>query len=91
MPGAPDFINAVVAFETSLHPFALLRSLQEIEARLGRPKDHRKNESRTIDLDIICYGDLSIDEKELTIPHPRAAQRDFVMTPLKEVAPDVAL
>ena len=91
MPGEPDFINAVVAFETDLEPFALLHELQDIEVRLGRPRDHGENESRTIDLDIIWYGDLTIDEADLKIPHPRASSRDFVMLPLEEVAPDISL
>lgn len=88
MGDAPDFLNAVARFDTRLAPRALLAALQEIEVDLGRPQDHGDNESRTIDLDIICYGNRIVDEPDLVIPHPRAREREFVMAPLRELAPD---
>lgn len=87
MGDAPDFLNAVVAFDTCLPPRALLEALQAIEVVMGRPADHARNASRTIDLDIVCYGNEVIREADLEIPHPRAREREFVMGPLEEIAP----
>lgn len=79
------FINAVCRFETSLTPKELLESLENIELELGKvPKP--KNASRIIDLDILFYGDLRIDESRLTIPHPRWRERLFVLIPLTDLA-----
>jgi 2-amino-4-hydroxy-6-hydroxymethyldihydropteridine diphosphokinase len=88
---APLFINAVVGFHTHLSPEELLVALQGIEVDMGRPADHRENDSRTIDLDIICYGDLRIDAPNLELPHPRAHLRSFVLVPLAEIAPALVL
>ena len=62
--------------------------LNEIEARLGRIRSE-KNSPRTIDLDILLYGDIKVDDKRLTIPHPRMNERNFVLQPLKEIAPNL--
>jgi 3-oxoacyl-[acyl-carrier protein] reductase len=89
--GPPDqqkFLNAVVAIETQLAPQALLRLLLEIEHRFGRVRTVR-NAPRTLDLDLLLYGDQIWDEPELTIPHPRMHERAFVLVPLADLAPDV--
>ena len=86
----PDFVNACALVETSLPPRALLDALLAIEQRHGRVREMR-NGPRTLDLDIIVYGDRVIDEPGLIIPHPRAHERAFVMQPLLEVWPDVVI
>ena len=86
----PDFVNAVALVETALEPRALLDALLAIEQRHGR-KRTIANGPRTLDLDIILYGDRVIDEPGLKVPHPRASQRGFVMEPLREVWPDVVI
>jgi 2-amino-4-hydroxy-6-hydroxymethyldihydropteridine diphosphokinase len=86
----PDFVNAMALVETSLAPRALLDALLAIERKHGR-KRTIPNGPRTLDLDIIVYGDHVIDEPGLRIPHPRAHEREFVMVPLKEVWPDVVI
>ena len=91
MDDAPDFVNAVAGFDTTLSARALLDALQGIEIAMGRPARHGVNESRCIDLDIVAYGECCIDEPGLIIPHPRAAQRAFVLVPLAEIAPDLQL
>jgi 2-amino-4-hydroxy-6-hydroxymethyldihydropteridine diphosphokinase len=83
----PAFINAVMGVETELAPAALLAHLKKVEAGLGREKTERWG-PRVIDLDIIFYGGLVIDEQGLKIPHPSAHERAFVMVPLAEIAPD---
>ena len=86
----PDFINAVALVETALEPRALLDALLAIEQRHGR-KRSIPNGPRTLDLDIILYGNKVIDEPGLTVPHPRATERAFVMEPLREVWPNVVI
>lgn len=86
----PDFVNAVAAMDTSLDPHALLGALLRIERDHGRVRDF-PNAPRTLDLDIVAYGSLALDEPGLTIPHPRAHERAFVLVPLAEVAPDAEL
>ena len=83
----PDFINACALVETSLAPRALLEGLLAIEQAHGRERGI-PNGPRTLDLDIVLYGDRVVDEPDLVIPHPRAHQRDFVLKPLREVWPD---
>ena len=83
----PDFVNACALVETSLAPRALLDGLLAIEQAHGR-KRGIPNGPRTLDLDIVLYGDRVIDEPDLKIPHPRAHERDFVLKPLREVWPD---
>ncbi len=81
-----DFINAVVELETWLSPLALLAACHVIEDKLGRSRLLRWG-PRTIDLDILLYGDQVIDSAELTIPHPLIQRRGFVLVPLCEIAP----
>jgi 2-amino-4-hydroxy-6-hydroxymethyldihydropteridine diphosphokinase len=86
----PDFINAVALVETALEPRALLDALLAIEQRHGR-KRSIPNGPRTLDLDIILYGERVIDEPGLKVPHPRAKERAFVLEPLQEVWPDFVI
>ena len=83
-----DFINCAVKIETNLSPYDLLLSLQSIEDTSGRERIQKWG-PRIIDLDILFYNDLVIDSDELTIPHPRAHLRRFVLEPLSEIAPDL--
>lgn len=80
----PDFVNAAALLETRLDPRALLRALKEIEQRLGRGSAERWG-PRTIDLDLLAYDDLVIDEPDLHVPHPMLSQRAFVLVPLAEI------
>jgi 2-amino-4-hydroxy-6-hydroxymethyldihydropteridine diphosphokinase len=84
--GGDDYMNAVVAVSTALAPLELLHALQGLEQHAGRQRPYR-NAPRTLDLDILLYGDLAIDTLELTIPHPRMGGRAFVLLPLTEIAP----
>ena len=86
----PDFINAVAAVETTLPPEALLQALLDIENRFGRVRRDR-NGPRTLDLDVLLYGEALIDTPLLIVPHPRLHLRAFVLQPLAEIAPDLAL
>jgi 2-amino-4-hydroxy-6-hydroxymethyldihydropteridine diphosphokinase len=86
----PDFVNAMVLVDTSLEPRALLDALLQIEKMHGRVRTI-PNGPRSLDLDIILYGDRLIDEPGLTVPHPRAKDREFVMVPLREVWPGVVI
>jgi len=83
-PPQGNYLNAVLRLKTDLSARALLVVLQDIERRLGRERKG-KNGPRTIDLDILLYGDQSIDEPDLKVPHPRMRQREFVMKPLAEI------
>ena len=83
----PDFINAVVALDTRLPPMELLEELFAVEAAFGRQRGI-KNAPRTLDLDLLLYGDQVQDDPQLTIPHPRMHERAFVLVPLAEIAPD---
>ncbi len=87
-PDDPPYVNAVVLAESSLPPEALLHLLHDVERDAGRVRDGRRNTPRVLDLDLIAYGDRVIDGPGLVLPHPRAAERGFVMGPLAEVAPD---
>jgi 2-amino-4-hydroxy-6-hydroxymethyldihydropteridine diphosphokinase len=83
----PHFFNAVVALDTDLSPRQLLDALLEIEREFGRDRSARiENGPRTLDLDILLFGDLAINEYNLAIPHPRLAERGFVVVPLAEIA-----
>ena len=84
----PDFANAVATFNCDLTPGVLLRHLQSIEVEFGRPADHAGQQSRTLDLDIIAFGQRKLVETSLQIPHPRAWERLFVLLPLQEIDPD---
>lgn len=83
----PDFINAVALIQTQLGPLALLHALQALELQSGRERPY-KNAPRTLDLDVIFYGDVSLESPELTLPHPRWQERAFVLQPLAEVWPE---
>jgi 2-amino-4-hydroxy-6-hydroxymethyldihydropteridine diphosphokinase len=84
----PRFLNAVVGVETHLGPRALLVSLLRIEREFGRDRASAiANGPRTLDLDILLYGDLIVSESGLEIPHPRLAEREFALVPLNEIAP----
>ena len=83
----PDFINAVAAVDTALAPLALLEALFAIEARFGRSRSV-KNAPRTLDLDLLLYGESRLDEARLPLPHPRMHERAFVLVPLAELAPE---
>jgi 2-amino-4-hydroxy-6-hydroxymethyldihydropteridine diphosphokinase len=88
----PRFVNAVVALETELAPRALLEGLLAIEQEFGRERTAGlQNGPRTLDLDILLYGDLHINEPGLEIPHPRLTERAFVLIPLHEIAPLVVV
>lgn len=82
------FLNCVVAVETVLSPLALLETLQGIEHKLGRRRRQPKG-PRSIDLDILLYGNRTLNSKALVVPHPRMLERRFVMEPLREIAPSL--
>ncbi|WP_417349522.1 2-amino-4-hydroxy-6-hydroxymethyldihydropteridine diphosphokinase [Ferrimonas sp.] len=82
----PDYCNAVAAVETDLAPLALLDALQAIELAQGRER-HERWGARTLDLDLIGFGDQCIDSERLTVPHYGVAERAFVLLPLFEIAP----
>jgi len=84
----PDYLNGVVKINTNLLPDKLLEVLQDIESRLQRVRTF-KNAPRTIDLDILLYGEQVIRTSELDIPHPRMFEREFVMGPLLEIEPKI--
>ncbi len=85
--GGPDYLNAVAEVATTLTPEALLQALQAIEQSAGRERPYR-NAPRTLDLDILWFGDQVIDTPDLTVPHPRMAERAFVLRPLADLVPE---
>jgi 2-amino-4-hydroxy-6-hydroxymethyldihydropteridine diphosphokinase len=85
----PPFINAVISVAATLEPHALLSRAQECERALGRDRAHERHWGpRRIDLDVLAYDDLAVDDATLTLPHPRMFERAFVLVPLAEIAPD---
>jgi len=86
----PDFINAVVMVETALSPQDLLAGLLGIERWHGRVREFL-NAPRTLDLDVLLYGDLVLHEPGLSVPHPRMHERAFVLLPLAEIAPEAVI
>lgn len=86
----PDYINAVAVVTTTLAPLALLDVLQALENQHGRLRPY-KNAPRTLDLDLLLYGDTTMDTPRLTLPHPRMHERAFVLAPLSELAPALTL
>lgn len=84
-PAQPDYLNAVAGLRTMLQPIALLNQLQAIEAQQGRQRSVRWG-PRTLDLDILLYGDATLHSERLTIPHPRLHERDFALRPLREIS-----
>jgi 2-amino-4-hydroxy-6-hydroxymethyldihydropteridine diphosphokinase len=88
-PGQPWYWNAAVLVESGLEPEAMMAGLLAVEAELGRSKDRKsRNQARSIDLDILLADDIIIKTPELSVPHPRMAQRKFALEPLLEIAPD---
>jgi 2-amino-4-hydroxy-6-hydroxymethyldihydropteridine diphosphokinase len=85
-PGTqPDYLNAVLLMDTRQSPLALLDAMQKIEQQQGRVRDIRWG-PRTLDLDLLLYGDVTITSLALTVPHPRMHQRNFVLYPLREIS-----
>jgi 2-amino-4-hydroxy-6-hydroxymethyldihydropteridine diphosphokinase len=92
MLNQPNFINAVALIETQLTPHDLLAQLLAIEQQQFRQRDkHNQFGPRTLDCDLLLYGNQIINEPDLTIPHPRMLERAFVLVPLQEIAPDLVL
>lgn len=89
-PDQPDIINAVIQIQTNLTPLALLHALQAIELAHGRERIIRFG-ARSLDLDILLFDNLQTDDPELIIPHPRMQDRNFVLIPLQDIAPDLHL
>ncbi|MEO5717733.1 MAG: 2-amino-4-hydroxy-6-hydroxymethyldihydropteridine diphosphokinase [Chthoniobacterales bacterium] len=89
--GAEKFLNAVIEIGYGGTSRKLLEELREIEKTLGRPPEHERNTSRTIDLDLLYHGSRAIDEADLQLPHPRLHLRGFVLHPLAEIRPDLVL
>ncbi len=88
--GGDDFVNAVARLDTALDARTLLQGLQAVELSFGRERPFR-NAPRTLDLDLLLYGDAVIDEPGLEVPHPRMSTRAFVLLPLLELAPEVRI
>ncbi|MEW6353364.1 MAG: 2-amino-4-hydroxy-6-hydroxymethyldihydropteridine diphosphokinase [Pseudomonadota bacterium] len=87
----PDYVNAVAALDTDLPPRTLLSRLLDIERRHGRIRDGVRWGPRTLDLDLLLYGELQHHDADLTLPHPRLHERSFVLYPLYDVAPDLVI
>lgn len=87
----PQFLNAVAEIETPLTPRQLLDHLLDVERRLGRERVGRQWGPRSIDLDLLLFGDQVIDEPGLVVPHPRLAERAFVLEPLAELVPSLKI
>lgn len=88
--GGPDYLNAVAELHTALAPLALLDALQALELAHGRERPYR-NAPRTLDLDVLLWGDRCIQHPRLSVPHPRLHERAFVLMPLAELAPDLVI
>jgi 2-amino-4-hydroxy-6-hydroxymethyldihydropteridine diphosphokinase len=87
----PEYVNAVMVIGTDLPPLELLYALQTIEKAHGRVRGNQRWGARTLDLDLLLYGDEQIDLPELTVPHPGIAERPFVLYLLLECAPDLVI
>ena len=87
----PDFVNAVCRVRTRLAPGALMRRLLEVERAHGRVREGEQGGPRTLDLDLLLYGNEAIRSTELTVPHPRLQERAFVLYPLFELEPDLVI
>jgi 2-amino-4-hydroxy-6-hydroxymethyldihydropteridine diphosphokinase len=90
-PGANKFLNAVIEFDYDRDPPSLLEELIRIEKALGRKRDHPKNVSRTIDIDMLYYDQRIIEDERLQLPHPRMHLRKFVLQPLANIRPGLIL
>lgn len=88
--GGDDYVNAVIEVSTTLRAEELLQALQELELAFGRERPYR-NAPRTLDLDLLLYGDAQIDSAHLSVPHPRMTERAFVLLPLLQIAPMVQI
>jgi 2-amino-4-hydroxy-6-hydroxymethyldihydropteridine diphosphokinase len=88
---AAKFLNAAIEFGYTGEAQELLRALATIERLLGRSATHERNVSRTIDLDLLYFGELEIETAELQLPHPRLTEREFVLRPLADIRPDLML
>lgn len=86
----PDFLNQVLEAETELSPHELLAHLKAIEKQLGRQPRHR-NGPREIDVDILLYDDLQLDEERLKVPHPAMPERAFILAPLADLSPELRI
>jgi len=90
--GQPDFLNQVIAVETTLDVRGLWERCSAVEATLGRSRDHEVRWGpRAIDIDVLTFGDLVVADADLEIPHPRMGERAFVIVPLAEIAPDLRI
>ena len=87
----PDYINAAAALETSLSPLTLLHQLQTIENLQGRKRGPVRWVARTLDLDLLLFDNITLETEELTIPHPRMTERNFVLFPLRDLAAQLSL
>ncbi len=87
----PDFVNAVASLVTMLEPRALLEEMQAIELTRGRERSDVRWGPRVIDLDLLVYSNIVLDEPDLTLPHPGIGERNFVWLPLRELAPDLVV
>jgi 2-amino-4-hydroxy-6-hydroxymethyldihydropteridine diphosphokinase len=88
----PPFVNAAIAVATSLEPHDLLARAQACERALGRDRAHeRRWGPRTVDIDVLLYDDVAVDDAILTLPHPKMFERAFVLVPLAEIAPNLAI
>jgi len=90
-PGAAKFLNAVLEAEFDGDPTELLDELIRVEESLGRDRDHAKNVSRRIDIDLLYADDLNVQNERLQLPHPRLHLRKFVLQPLADIRPDLVL
>lgn len=90
-PGAQKFLNAVLEFDYQGEPAALLERLMRIEQSLGRERNHPGNVSRKMDIDLLYFGGIKIDNKKLQVPHPRLHLRKFVLQPLADIRSDLVL
>jgi 2-amino-4-hydroxy-6-hydroxymethyldihydropteridine diphosphokinase len=87
----PRFLNGAAALDTTLDPARLLAALLEVERELGRRRDGERYGPRPIDLDLLLYGDLEVDEPGLTVPHPRLHERAFALEPLLDLEPGLVV
>lgn len=89
--GQPDYINAVVKLETQLEALTLLQHMQTIESQHGRTREGERWGPRTLDLDLLVFGEEQINVENLTVPHPEIRNRNFVLQPLVEISPDLSI
>jgi len=90
-PDSPRFLNSVVEIETTRQPHELIQLLQNLEVRFGRPLEHGYHAPRSLDLDLLYCDEMTLDDPDLQLPHPRIRERLFVLKPLAEIRPDLQL